>query len=186
MRAIPSRLLRRLAPAIFGCAAIILTAPIAGAGTLKITSTPSGATVEIDGVVAGITPYETSLPPGYFKKPSTVFGARLEHAMVARISKDGYSTAEVDLTSGPMRYITLNGKDHGDYWLLKSHEIHVDLHSIAHAFTGTVKTNLGGAAPVALRPELPAEEVVRTASPAVVLLKSSHGFGTGFFLRRQA
>jgi serine protease Do len=182
MRAIPSRLLRRLVPALLSCAAVILAAPIACAGTLKITSTPSGATVEIDGVVAGTTPYETNLPGGYFKKPSMVFSARLEHPMVARISKDGYATAEVELTSGPMRYITLNGKYHGDYWLLKSHEIHVDLHSIAHTFTGTVQTNLGGAAPVALRPEFPAEEVVWNASPAVVLLRGSHGSGTGFFL----
>jgi serine protease Do len=182
MRAIPSPLPRRLAPALLCCAAVILAAPVALAGTLKITSTPPGATVEIDGVVAGKTPYETNLPGGYFKRPSMVLSARLEHAMVARISLDGYSTAEVDLTSGPMRYVTLNGKYHGDYWLLKSHEIHVELRSIAHAFTGTVKTNLGGAAPVVLRPELPAEEVVRNASPAVVLLKSSHGFGTGFFL----
>jgi PEGA domain len=59
------------------------------AETLTITSSPAGATVEIDGLVAGTTPYETDFPGGYFHKTHTAFGERLDHSMVVRISKDG-------------------------------------------------------------------------------------------------
>jgi hypothetical protein len=45
-------------------AALTIFAPRTQAGSLKITSTPSGATVEIDGVVVGTTPYEANFPGG--------------------------------------------------------------------------------------------------------------------------
>ena len=38
------------------------------AETLTITSSPPGATVEIDGIVAGKTPYQMKAPGGYFHK----------------------------------------------------------------------------------------------------------------------
>ena len=41
----------------------------ARADTLKITSTPAGASVEINGVTVGTTPYEEQVPGGYFHKP---------------------------------------------------------------------------------------------------------------------
>ena len=64
----------------------------AAAETLKITSIPSGATVEIDGVLAGTTPFEKDYPGGYFHKTLTSMGSRLEHPMVARISLTGFAT----------------------------------------------------------------------------------------------
>jgi len=66
--------------------------------TLKVTSDPTGATVEIDGVVVGTTPYEMKVPGGYFHKTHSVFGARLGHAMTLRVSKDGYATKEIVMT----------------------------------------------------------------------------------------
>jgi serine protease Do len=68
---------------------------------LNITSSPTGATVEIDGVVVGTTPFRVNYPGGYFHKTKTVIGTRLEHAMVARIYKDGFTVQEVTLTDGP-------------------------------------------------------------------------------------
>ena len=59
---------------------------IARADRLAITSPPSGATVEIDGVVVGLTPFEKDFPGGYFHRTKTAIGSRLEHPMVARIS----------------------------------------------------------------------------------------------------
>ena len=103
----------------FSVLALLLLPHPLNAETLKITSNPSGATVEIDGVVAGTTPYEVKLPGGYFHKTHSVFGARLEHPMILRISKDGYATKEIVMTEGPMRWVALNGTDNGDYWVLK-------------------------------------------------------------------
>ena len=42
------------------------------AQTLKISSTPPGAKVELDGVAAGTTPFEKSFPGGYFHRTHSV------------------------------------------------------------------------------------------------------------------
>jgi hypothetical protein len=65
----------------------------------------------------------------------TVLGARLEHPMVARISLAGYATKEIQLTDGPINWIALNGRSHGEYWLLKAEHFHVDLQPISQVFT---------------------------------------------------
>jgi hypothetical protein len=56
-----------------------------------IASTPPGATLEFDGAVVGITPFEITYPSEYFHKTHTAFGTRPEHAMSLHIYKDGYA-----------------------------------------------------------------------------------------------
>jgi S1-C subfamily serine protease len=164
-------------------ALLILTFSLsASADTLKITSNPPGATVELDGVPVGTTPLEKEFPGGYFHKTKTALGHRLEHPMVARISLPGYATKELQLTEGPMNWISLNGRNHGDYWLLKADHFHVDLEPIAQTFTGSVTTTLSTSAKADLQPELSLEELVRLAKPAVVYLKGMDKAGTGFFV----
>lgn len=151
------------------------------ADKLQITSTPPGATVELDGVAAGVTPFEKDFPGGYFRKTRTSMGSRLEHPVVARISLSGYASKEVKLTEGPMNWISLNGRNRGEYWLFKSDHFHVDLQPISETFTGevTAKVSDGGAS---LQPELSLEELVRKAKPAVVYLKGLDKAGSGFFV----
>jgi len=62
--------------------------------------------------------------------------------MVARISLAGYSTKEIQLTDGPINWIALNGRSHGEYWLLKAEHFHVDLQPISQVFTGGVTARL--------------------------------------------
>jgi serine protease Do len=151
------------------------------ADKLQITSTPAGATVELDGVAAGVTPFERDFPGGYFRKTRTSMGSRLEHPVVARISLIGYASKEVKLTEGPMNWISLNGRNRGEYWLFKSDHFHVDLQPISETFTGEVaaKVSDGGAS---LQPELSLEELVRQTKPAVVYLKGLDKAGSGFFV----
>jgi serine protease Do len=151
------------------------------ADKLQITSTPPGAIVELDGVVVGTTPFEKDFPGGYFRKTRTSMGSRLEHPVVARISLTGYASKEVKLTEGPMNWISLNGRNRGEYWLFKSDHFHVDLRPISETFTGEVaaKVSDGGAI---LQPELSLEELVRQAKPAVVYLKGLDKAGSGFFV----
>jgi serine protease Do len=165
------------------CAAFFLLAcPLFAAGDeLKITSTPSGATVEIDGVASGTTPFEKDYPGGFFHKTRTSLGSRLEHAMVARISLAGYATRELKLTEGPMNWISINGRNRGEYWLLKSDHFHVDLQLVSETFTGNVSANVAGAS-ADLRSELSLEELVRQTKPAVVYLKGADFSGSGFFV----
>lgn len=61
-----------------------LCAPQARANTLTITSSPTGATVEIDGVIVGRTSFHMKVPGGYFHKARTVFGQTLQHEITLR------------------------------------------------------------------------------------------------------
>jgi S1-C subfamily serine protease len=165
------------------CLALLLLAcpSRAKADKLQITSNPPGATVELDGVAVGATPFEKEFPGGYFHKTRTSMGSRLEHPVVARISLTGYASREFKLTEGPMNWISLNGRNRGEYWLFKSNQFHVELQPISETFTGgiTAKVSNGG---VGLQPELSLEELVRQAKPAVVYLKGLDKTGSGFFV----
>ena len=154
---------------------------IALADKLTITSSPPGATVEFDGVAVGTTPFEKDYPGGYFHKTRTVLGARLEHPLIARLSLPGYVTKELKLTEGPMNWISLNGRNRGEYWLIKSDHFHADLQLITETFTGGITAKPADFdADLAL--ELPPEEVVRLTKPAVVYLKGLEKSGSGFFV----
>jgi serine protease Do len=166
-----------------------LLASRALAETLSVTSTPSGATVEIEGIVVGITPCKINYPGGYFHKTKTVFGERLEHSLTARVYKAGYLPREVTLTEGPLEWVALNGKDHGRYWLMKTNQIQLNLEESSAVFTGSPRTvsaaaasDLKPALPPHLPPELPAEKVVEMAGPAVVKLQAGDEWGTGFLI----
>jgi S1-C subfamily serine protease len=161
---------------------LLVCPPRSAADTLKITSSPAGASVEIDGVSAGTTPLEKGYPGGYFHKTLTPMGSRLEHPMVARISLAGYATKEIQMTDGPMNWISVNGRNHGEYWLLKSDHFQVTLQPISQVFTGGVAAKLPGTGSVDLQPELSLEELVRKTKPAVVYLKGLDKSGTGFFV----
>lgn len=113
--------------ASFAALAFLLPAVRAQADTLTITSTPSGATVEIDGTVVGKTPYRTDFPGGYFHKTHTVFGTRLEHAMILRVSMDGYGAEQVNMTEGPFQWTAVTGRHEGTYFLLRSKRFDVNL-----------------------------------------------------------
>ena len=160
----------------------LLACPAAAlADKLTITSTPSGASVELDGVAAGTTPFEKDFPGGYFHKTHTALGARLEHPMVARLSLPGYVTKELKLTEGPMNWISINGRNRGEYWLIKSDHFRVELRPISETFTGEVAANLSVTNP-GVQAQLPLDELVRHAKPAVVYLRGVDKAGSGFFV----
>lgn len=152
------------------------------ADKLEITSYPSGATVEIDGVAVGTTPLETNLPGGYFHRTRTAIGQRLEHPMIARITLAGYATKEIPLSQGPMEWIGLNGRHHGEYWLLKTNHFHVELDSISEIFTGNVFLKTAVAQATRESGEVPLDDVIAQTKPAVVYLKGLEKAGTGFFV----
>jgi len=107
--------------------ALLLISPRARADTLTITSTPPGATIEIDGMKTGVTPYKTDCPGGYFHKTHTVFSARLEHAMILKISLEGYQPQQLTLTEGPYEWIAVTGRHRGNYFLLRKSQFHIEL-----------------------------------------------------------
>ncbi|HKW56829.1 MAG TPA: trypsin-like peptidase domain-containing protein [Candidatus Acidoferrum sp.] len=158
-----------------------LGAPHAAADTLRITSMPSGAEVEIAGAAQGTTPFEKNFPSGYFHRPRTALSSRLEHPLVARITLEGYVPQEIKLTEGPLNWISFNGRNHGEYWLFKSAHFEVELKPIKVVFTGAVTANLANG-DTDLQPELPLDRLVQRTKLAVVFLKGLDKSGTGFFV----
>ena len=160
----------------------LLSAGRAHAATLTITSSPPGATVEIDGVIVGTTPFQMKVPGGYFHKTRTVFGQTLQHEMTLRIYKDGYTAQDLRLTEGPFEWVAVDGRRQGHYWLLKANHIEAQLQPASAAFTGRVKRMDRRASEAKVRAELPTDEIVANAIPAVVRLSSPEGWGTGFLI----
>jgi len=114
-------------------AVFMLFRPAIRAGTLTITSTPPGATIEIDGTALGVTPYAIDYPSSYFHKPHTVFSSRLEHSLVLKIRKEGYAPQQITLTEGPLQWVSVNGRSHGSYFLLKTDHFDFKLEPISEA-----------------------------------------------------
>jgi serine protease Do len=154
----------------------------AHADTLTITSTPGGATVEIDGVEVGKTPYRANFPGGYFHKTHTVFGATLNREMKARVSMPGYTSKEILLTNGPIPWRNLEGRLIGEYYLFKERQINITLEPLGKVLDGSVRVSTAGGRQTDIRPEMPVEQVVESAMPAVVRVENPEGWGTGFFV----
>jgi serine protease Do len=166
---------------LFLCGVLCAFLPVsAKPDKLRITSVPSGAAVQINGVLVGTTPYEKNIPGGYLHKTRTSMGSRLEHPMIARVTLPGYAPREIQLTEGPMTWVSLKGHNYGGYWLLKTDHFHVQLQSATQAFTGGVLESTSGATPPGA--ELSLEDLVSRTKPAVVYLKSLNKSGTGFFV----
>lgn len=102
--------------------------------------------------------------------------------MHLRLILDGYLPKEEDLARGPFKWIAFNGTYHGDYFLLKAATFNFSLDRAATTFTGNVAATLLTSGPATLSASMPTEEIFRRANPAVLLLRGSEGFGSGFLL----
>lgn len=173
---------------LYGCllasifANCIAAAPT-NANTLRITSIPPGATVEMDGLVVGTTPFKMEMPGGYFHKTHWRFSTRLEHPIVVRLSLDGYASKEMTITEGPFAWHGLtDGKSQGTYWLLKTDHLKVTLDSIDKVFTGQPQIADAQTDSAKAQPELSPETIVKQSDPAIVRVRVDNGWGTGFFI----
>jgi hypothetical protein len=80
-----------------------------------------------------------------------------------------------------MNWIGLNGRNHGEYWLLKSTHFHIDLDPISEVFTGTVMARLSSHVSADEARQLSREDLIAKAKAAVVYLRGLDKAGTGFF-----
>jgi serine protease Do len=155
---------------------------IARADKLTITSTPPGATVEIDGVKVGKTPFVKDYPGGYFRRTKTAVGSRLEHPLTARVTLDGFAPKVVALCDGPQQWRDHLGRTHGEYWTFKISSFEVALVAIPKEFTGEVAVKTARNVSVEYARDLKLEEVVALVKPSVVYLEGSKRSGTGFLV----
>jgi hypothetical protein len=166
------------------------TSPSSPAETLKVTSSPAGASVEIDGVLMGKTPYKIDYPGGYFHKPHTVFAARLGHPLVVRIYKEGYASQETTITDGPFEWVDLKGHNRGRYWLVKADEVQATLKPVSKASSGeaaagplpVAKQNSATELPTEKAPSARAFSAASTGSDTGVLILSSDTVGAEIYI----
>jgi len=78
-------------------------------------------------------------------------------------------------------WISLNGRNRGEYWLFKSAHFSVELQPISETFTGGITAKVSDSS-IALAPELSLKELVRQSKPAAVYLKGLDKSGSGFFV----
>jgi S1-C subfamily serine protease len=161
---------------------LMFFASIASAETLTITSTPPGATVEIDGVKVGVTPFKKVFPGGYFHRTKTAIGSRLEHPLIARIKLEGFAPKEVQLCDGPTQWRDMHGRDRGEYWTFKVASFEVALNPIPKEFTGEVAVKTARNTSIELVRDLKLEELVALVKPSVVFLEGSTKSGSGFLV----
>jgi S1-C subfamily serine protease len=153
-----------------------------GKDYLTINSQPPGATVELDGIVVGTTPYSLEIPGAYLHGSHSVFGKLLRHQIHLKLTLDGYLVKEMDLADGPTPWVALNGTNHGDYWILKSATFNVTLGKAATSFTGNIQAALSNSATVTMGPALSTEDIVKNSNAAVLFLSGSEGTGSGFLV----
>ena len=130
---------------------LLASSPLAAetrADSLTITTSPPGATIEINGLTAGTTPYKIDYPSSYFHKPHTAFSARLEHAVNVRVSKEGYLAQQVTLTNGPFEWIAVTGRRRGSYFLLKAEHFEIKLEAISLGNAGQPAETTGREGPM--------------------------------------
>lgn len=48
----------------------------------------------------------------------------------------------MQMTEGLIKWVSLKGHNHGEYWLLKMKHFHVDLDPVSKVFTGTVAADI--------------------------------------------
>jgi serine protease Do len=164
--------------------AIFLTiaASIANANTLTVTSVPNGATVEVNGLVVGKTPLAYNMPGAYFHKPHTSFGTRLEHAIVVRLSLDGYASEQMTITEGPYVWRSFLGRTDGSYFLVKTDHFQVTLNRVKDIFTGNPAISTEKESGPSASLELSVDAIAKQSDPAIVRVEGTAGQGTGFFV----
>lgn len=169
----------RVSAGTFVAAALAVAA---AANTLTITSVPSGATVEINGLEVGKTPFVEKVPGSYFHKPHTSFSSRLEYPMIIRLSMEGFTSEKITVTQGPFAWRSFAGREEGSYYLLKSDHFQLTLTSLKDAFTGVPSISAEKSSEPPSSPALSAEEVAKQSDPAIVRVEGNLASGTGFFV----
>lgn len=158
---------------------------------LLITSNPLGARVEINGQYMGVTPYSQPVEEYVYKGAGSFLWSKyLSTPVSLTISKEGFVAKTVVLTNGPFNWYDMSGQLKKVYYVIKAPEFHFNLDRVgdflgANPFAEnktTADTSMPLVAVNSGNPALSTEEIVQRALPAVVMIRSADGLGSGFFI----
>jgi WD40 repeat protein len=97
---------------------------------LTITSDPPGATVSINGQVAGVTPIQEKVKEFWFNGPKYLWSEFLNQPLQMTVGKEGYEPQTITITSGPYRWVNLNNTAEKIYYVIAQTSYHVVLRKI--------------------------------------------------------
>jgi S1-C subfamily serine protease len=157
---------------------ILPAAALGGDREVQLQTNPPGARVELNGALLCTTPCSFKVPGHYFGQKHTALSGHADTGLRIRLTKEGYVPKTTDLTTGPIHWTNLNGVNVYDYYLLKSDTFTFQLDPIQQ-FVGDGQPAIGSAPS---RDPQSIEEVVRRALPAVVVVTTPRGWGSGFFV----
>jgi S1-C subfamily serine protease len=158
---------------------------------LVITSTPPGARVEMNGEFVGLTPYSRSVEDYVYKGAGNFLWSKyLNTAISLTVSKEGHVAKTQIITNGPLGWYDLNGQLKKVYYVITSPEFHFKLEPIGDflganplvAANSPAKASASSTTITGEPVKLSTEDIVQSALPAVVTVKSSLGTGSGFFI----
>jgi S1-C subfamily serine protease len=183
--------MRRASVALFALVSVLVGVCVGGDKEVTFNSNPSGAQVELNGRVIGTTPLNWKFPDYWFGSKRWVTSAHASQPMQIRLIKEGYVPKVLVITEGPIHWRSFNGVNQYDYYLISSFEFTVRLDPVQQFFpnqpqpvpiVATVSTSGPSASSLLPGTQLSAEQVVQLALPCVVMISTSSGVGSGFFV----
>ncbi len=171
------RTVRYIGSVVFTAACLI-----GGTRNIELQTIPSGAQIELNGsVVCSATPCSIKVPDYYFGRKHTIFSPHADQPLRIRITREGCVPKSTDLSVGPLHWKNLNNANLYDYYLLTSDSFKFQLDSIQQFIPETLsRTSIS--ARLATTRLLSNEAIVQMALPAMVVVSTADGTGTGFFI----
>lgn len=159
------------------------TGALAGDKEVRFVTDPPGAQVLIDGKVMGTTPTSVKFASYCFGRKNWVFSKYLNRPIQVQFMKEGYAPKTVVITNGPIQWVSLNGANRYEYYLISSLEVNAKLDSVQDFFPHTPDVvSTGAASSNSALPKLTTEQVAQRAFGSVVVITTSKGSGSGFFI----
>lgn len=171
MRVYPSHVLSALA------LMFALAGTAAAEEILTITSDPPGATVSINGQVAGVTPIQEKVKEFWFNGPKYLWSEFLNQPVQMTVGKEGYEPQTITITRGPYRWVNLNNTAEKIYYVITQTSFHVVLQKIEAPRERAARASAGPAPPVAPSPAGTFAAPTRTADRQKPELVVSAGHG---------
>jgi serine protease Do len=172
---------------------VFAAACFAGDKKVSFDTIPPGADVEVNGSIVCTSPCSINVPSYYFGAKRTALSRHGETPITVRILKPGYVTKTIELTTGPIHWKNLYGNNLYDYYLVSSTSYNVRLDAVTSFFgqpesptgpTTTASTNVASTAPASAPAQMGNEDIVRNATPAIVVISTADGWGSGFFVTK--
>lgn len=155
-----------------------------------ITSDPEGAKIESNGEVLGATPFKKAMDSYYFYNgPRFATSSYIPAPISITVSKEGYVAKTLVITKGPFEWVSINGANRMIYYVASSPEFHIKLEPIGQ-FLGTnpfsemsdSQNALPSATSNSSIETLTTEQIVQKTLPAIVVVRTPEGSGSGFFI----